>query len=51
MIVAHAGGPDTPTYPPARRVSFSELLGIGYRLAWTSGATAGDLAGEDQEQQ
>jgi hypothetical protein len=27
MIVAHAGGPGTPPYPLARRVSFSELLG------------------------
>jgi hypothetical protein len=26
-ILAHPGGPDAPTYPPARRVSFSELLG------------------------
>jgi hypothetical protein len=26
-IVAHAGGPGAPTYAPARRVSFSELLG------------------------
>jgi len=27
LIVAHAGGPGTPPYGPARRVSFSELLG------------------------
>jgi hypothetical protein len=27
LIVAHAGGPDAPIPPPARRVSFSELLG------------------------
>ncbi len=27
LIVAHAGAPGTPPYAPARRVSFSELLG------------------------
>jgi len=27
FIVAHIGGPDAPPYGPARRVSFSELLG------------------------
>jgi hypothetical protein len=27
LIVAHASGPGTPPYAPARRVSFSELLG------------------------
>ena len=27
LIVAPASGPGTPHYPPARRVSFSELLG------------------------
>ena len=27
LILAHAGGPTTTPYPPARRVSFSELLG------------------------
>jgi hypothetical protein len=27
LIVAHTGGPGTLPYPPARRVSFSELLG------------------------
>ena len=27
LIVAHAGGPGAPPYAPARRVSFSELLG------------------------
>ncbi len=26
-ILAHAGGPGAPPYGPARRVSFSELLG------------------------
>jgi hypothetical protein len=29
LIVAQAGGPGAPPYPPARRVSFSELLGCG----------------------
>jgi hypothetical protein len=27
IIVAHAGGPGALPHPPARRVSFSELLG------------------------
>ena len=27
LILAHAGGPGAPPYAPARRVSFSELLG------------------------
>ena len=27
IIVARASGPGVPTYPQARRVSFSELLG------------------------
>ena len=27
VILAHNGGPGAPTYPLARRVSFSELLG------------------------
>jgi len=27
LILAHNGGPGTPPYHPARRVSFSELLG------------------------
>jgi hypothetical protein len=27
LIVAQAGGPNAPPYPPARRVSFGELLG------------------------
>ena len=29
LILAHIGGPGTPPYAPARRVSFSELLGSG----------------------
>jgi hypothetical protein len=31
-ILAHAGGPGAPPYAPARRVSFSELLGGQRRL-------------------
>jgi hypothetical protein len=32
-IVAHAGGPGTPPYGPARRVSFSESLCENPRIA------------------
>jgi len=27
LILAHNGGPGAPPYPPARRVSISEMLG------------------------
>ena len=32
LIVAQASGPGTPPYPPARRVSFSELLGSRWSI-------------------
>ncbi len=39
MIVAQADGPGAPPYPPARRVSFSEL--IGCRRVSAMGAVCG----------
>jgi hypothetical protein len=38
VIVAHAGGPGTLPYAPARRVSFSELLGSEHVLRADGGA-------------
>jgi hypothetical protein len=46
LIVAHAGGPGTPPYPPARRVSCSELFGgtngTGAMLGWDATPAAGE---------
>jgi len=39
-ILAHAGGPGAPPYAPARRVSFSELLGGEESLCTWMGALA-----------
>ena len=42
LILAHNGGPGAQTYPPARRVSFSELLG-GSKI-WKRLGNTPDLA-------
>jgi hypothetical protein len=43
FIVAHVGGPGAPTYPLARRVSFSELLGA--RVSHPEGTCRLDVSG------
>jgi hypothetical protein len=39
VILAHNGGPGTATYGPARRVSFSELLGSRVLAKETDGTS------------